>query len=59
MAYLDSEASGADKEGEAGANDWFKDRDDEACEDVEESMRMTRLRRRVLLRAWSRGGDSN
>ena len=33
---LDSEASGADKGGEADANDWFKDRDDEACEDVED-----------------------
>ena len=36
MAYLDSEAFGADKGEEAGAYDRFKDCDDEECEDVED-----------------------
>ena len=35
MAYLDSEAFGADEGEEAGADDGFKDRDDEEYEDVE------------------------
>ena len=38
LAYLDSEAVGdsEDKGEEFGANDGFKDREDEECEDVED-----------------------
>ena len=36
MAYLDSEAFGADTGEEVGAYYWFKDYDDEECEDVED-----------------------
>ena len=36
MAYLKSEAFGADKGEEAGAYDGFKDHDNEECEDVED-----------------------
>ena len=39
LAYLDSEAFGADKKEEAGVYNGFKDRDDDTltkCEDVED-----------------------
>ena len=43
------------KRNEVSAYEGLKDSDDKECED----MRMTRLRRRVLRRARSRGGASN
>ena len=54
MAYLDSEAVGADKVEQVGAYDGFNDCDDEECEDVEDNQA-----EEADSAARSRGGAAN